>query len=63
MLEVSNKDRIVFAAIGKTKGDVVAYYAAVAARALPHLRARPLSIRHFPKGLSAPVPSKERARA
>jgi bifunctional non-homologous end joining protein LigD len=54
MIEVSNKDRVVFADIGKTKGDVVAYYAAIAPRALPHLRARPLSIRRFPKGLSAP---------
>jgi bifunctional non-homologous end joining protein LigD len=54
VIEVSNADRIVFDEIGKTKGDVVAYYERIAERALPHLIGRPLSIRRYPKGLSGP---------
>jgi len=54
MIEVSNPQRVVFPEVAKTKADVVAYYERIAARALPHLRQRPLSIRRFPKGLGAP---------
>ena len=51
---MSNAGRVVFPEIGRTKGDVVAYYERIAARALPHLIDRPLSIRRYPKGLAAP---------
>lgn len=54
MLQVSNAERVVFPAVGKTKGDVVDYYARIALRMLPHVAGRPLSIRRFPKGLAAP---------
>jgi bifunctional non-homologous end joining protein LigD len=54
MLVISNAARIVFPEIGRTKGDVVAYYERIAPRALPHVLDRPLSIRRFPKGLAAP---------
>lgn len=54
MIAVSNADRVVFPAIGRTKGDVVAYYERVAPRALPHVLDRPMSIRRFPKGLAGP---------
>jgi len=54
MLRVSNPDRIVFPEIGRTKRDVVAYYERIAARVLPHVIGRPLSIRRYPKGLAAP---------
>jgi bifunctional non-homologous end joining protein LigD len=53
-MEVSNADRVVFAEVGRTKGDVVAYYERVAERALPHVLGRPLSIRRYPKGLAGP---------
>lgn len=53
-LKVSNADRVVFPEIGRTKGDVVAYYERIAERALPHLAERPLSIRRYPKGLAGP---------
>lgn len=53
-VEVSNADRVVFPEVGRTKGDVVAYYERMAPRALPHVVGRPLSIRRFPKGLAAP---------
>src|SRR6266567_2304966 len=54
MLEVSHPDRVVFPEVGRTKGDVVAYYGRIAGRALPHLARRPLSIRRYPKGVAAP---------
>jgi bifunctional non-homologous end joining protein LigD len=54
VLSVSHADRVVFPDIGKTKGDVVAYYERIAPRALPHLLGRPLSIRRYPKGLASP---------
>lgn len=54
MVSVSNADRVVFPAVGRTKGEVVAYYERIAARALPHLLERPLSIKRFPKGLAGP---------
>jgi bifunctional non-homologous end joining protein LigD len=53
-IEVSNADRVVFPEVGRTKGDVVAYYERIAARALPHVLDRPLSIKRFPKGLAGP---------
>ena len=53
-MEVSHADRVVFAEVGRTKGDVVAYFERVAERALPHLLGRPLSIRRYPNGLAGP---------
>ena len=54
MIAVSNADRVVFPEIKRTKGDVVAYYERIAAKALPHVAERPLSIRRYPKGLAGP---------
>jgi bifunctional non-homologous end joining protein LigD len=54
MTVVSNADRIVFPEVGRTKGDVVAYYERIAPRLLPHVVDRPLSIRRYPKGLAGP---------
>ena len=54
IMKVSNADRIVFPEIGRTKGDVVAYYERVAERMLPHVAGRPVSIRRYPKGLAGP---------
>jgi bifunctional non-homologous end joining protein LigD len=52
-VEVSHPDRVVFPEIGRTKGDVVAYYERIAPRMLPHLSGRLLSIRRYPRGLAA----------
>jgi bifunctional non-homologous end joining protein LigD len=51
VIEVSHAERVVFPAIGRTKGDVVAYCDRIAERALPHVLGRPLSILRYPKGL------------
>lgn len=53
MVEMSNADRVVFPEIGRTKGDVVAYFERIAPRLLPHVLGRPLSIKRYPKGLAA----------
>jgi bifunctional non-homologous end joining protein LigD len=53
-VEVSNRGRVVFPEIGRTKGDVVAYYQRIAGRMLPHVSGRPVSIRRYPKGLAGP---------
>lgn len=54
MVAVTNADRIVFPAVKRTKGDVVAYYERIAPRLLEHVAGRPLSIKRFPKGLAGP---------
>jgi len=54
MIVVSNANRVVFPDIGRTKGDVVAYYERIAPRLLPYVLDRPLSIRRYPKGLAGP---------
>jgi bifunctional non-homologous end joining protein LigD len=50
-IEVSNPDKVYFPARGLTKGDLVAYYAAVAELALPHLRRRPFHMKRYPNGV------------
>ena len=47
---VTNADRVVFPAIGLTKGELVDYYRRVAEHLLPHLRGRPLTMQIFSKG-------------
>jgi bifunctional non-homologous end joining protein LigD len=53
-VNVTNADRVVFPDVGKTKGDVVAYYERIADRMLTHVIDRPLSLKRYPKGLSGP---------
>ena len=53
-VKVTNPDRVVFPAIGLTKGDLVEYYRRVAPHALPHLRGRPLTMQLFPEGADEP---------
>ena len=48
-LSLSNLDKPLYAD-GTTKGDVIAYYTAVAPVLLPHLAARPLTLRRWPDG-------------
>ncbi|MDW8155527.1 MAG: non-homologous end-joining DNA ligase [Armatimonadota bacterium] len=50
----SNVDKVYFPEAGLTKGDVVAYYRAVAPWILPHLQDRPLTLRRFPEGIHGP---------
>ncbi|MEU9361434.1 non-homologous end-joining DNA ligase [Streptomyces sp. NPDC048301] len=50
-LSLSNLDKVLYPDTGTTKGEVLHYYAAVAAEVmLPHLRDRPLSFLRYPDG-------------
>jgi len=49
----SNPEKAFFPARGLTKGDLVAYYLAVADCALPHLRRRPFHMKRFPNGVES----------
>lgn len=51
-VKITNADRVVFPAVGHTKGDVIAYYERAAPRILPHLERRPLTLRRYPKGIA-----------
>lgn len=52
-LSLSNLDKSLYPD-GTTKGDVIAYYTAVAPVLLPHLLDRPLTLRRWPDGTDAP---------
>lgn len=49
---ITNTDKLFYPDAGHTKGDVIAYYRAVADVMVPHLRGRPLSLHRFPDGLA-----------
>jgi bifunctional non-homologous end joining protein LigD len=51
-VELTHTERILFPDDGITKGDLIAYYRAVADTMLPYLRERPLTLHRFPGGLA-----------
>jgi bifunctional non-homologous end joining protein LigD len=51
-VELSNTGKVLFPEDGITKGDLVAYYQAVAGEMLLPLRDRPISMTRFPDGIS-----------
>lgn len=51
-VRVTNPDRIIDAASGATKRELVDYYARVAALMLPHLAGRPLALLRAPDGIA-----------
>lgn len=57
-LDIHRPDKVLFPADGNakeyTKGDLVAYYRAVAPAMLPHLRGRPLMLERHPDGIDGP---------
>jgi DNA ligase D-like protein (predicted polymerase) len=50
-LSLSNRDKVLWPQDGYTKGDLVAYYRAVAPYILPHLIDRPLTLQRYPDGI------------
>jgi bifunctional non-homologous end joining protein LigD len=48
---LTNQDKVLFPRDGYTKGDLVAYYRAVAPVILPYLRANPLTMERYPDGI------------
>jgi bifunctional non-homologous end joining protein LigD len=51
---LTSLDRVLWPAVGFTKGDMLAYYEAIAPVLLPHLTGRPLTLGRFPAGIDGP---------
>jgi bifunctional non-homologous end joining protein LigD len=51
-VRLSNLDKVFWPQEGYTKGDLIAYYEAVAPRLLPYLRDRPLVLTRYPDGIA-----------
>lgn len=52
-LKFTNLKKIFYPADGYSKRDVINFYAAVSPLLLPHLQARPLSLRRYPNGIES----------
>jgi len=50
---ITHPDKVLFPDDGITKGELAAYYDAVADVMLPHLKARPITMERFPSGIGA----------
>jgi bifunctional non-homologous end joining protein LigD len=50
-LRLSNLDKVLYPGAGFTKGQVIDYYTRVAPVLLPHLHARPLTLKRYPNGV------------
>ncbi|MGH3002041.1 MAG: DNA ligase D [Gaiellaceae bacterium] len=50
-LRISNPDKLYWPAEGISKGDLLAYYEAVAPVLVPHLKGRPFTMRRYPDGI------------
>jgi bifunctional non-homologous end joining protein LigD len=48
---ITHPEKVMFPDDGITKGDLAAYYEAVAAVTLPHLRGRPVTMERYPAGI------------
>ena len=50
-LKLTNLDKVLYPKVGFTKSDLITYYAGVGPVLLPHLRARPLTLKRYPDGV------------
>jgi bifunctional non-homologous end joining protein LigD len=50
-LKLTNLDKVLYPEAGFSKGEMVDYYAKVAAAMVPHLRGRAVTLRRFPEGV------------
>jgi bifunctional non-homologous end joining protein LigD len=50
-LKLSNREKVLYPRAGFTKGRLIDYYAAIAPVLLPHLAARPLTMKRYPEGV------------
>jgi bifunctional non-homologous end joining protein LigD len=60
-LSVSNLDKVLWPKSGFTKGQLVDYYTAIAEVMIPHLQARPITLRRWPDGLDGETFFQKRA--
>ncbi|WP_028476124.1 ATP-dependent DNA ligase [Nocardia sp. CNY236] len=52
-VELSNLDKVLYPVAGVTKGDIVAYYSAIAPAMLPHVAGRPVTRKRWPDGVAS----------
>ncbi|MBA3262338.1 MAG: ATP-dependent DNA ligase [Thermoleophilaceae bacterium] len=52
-LSLSNLEKVMYPAVGFTKGHVIDYYTRIAPAVLPHLRNRPLTLKRYPNGVES----------
>jgi bifunctional non-homologous end joining protein LigD len=50
---ITHPDKVLFPADGITKGELAAYYEAMAPLMLPHLRGRPITMERYPAGIGS----------
>lgn len=50
-LVLTNLDKVLWPEVGFTKRQMISYYASIAPVLLPHLRARPLTLKRYPDGV------------
>ena len=50
-VKITNPDKVLFPRDGITKGQLAAYYEAIAPFMLPHIRARPVTMERYPGGI------------
>ncbi|MEV0295902.1 ATP-dependent DNA ligase [Nocardia sp. NPDC050710] len=53
-VELSNLDKVLYPETGTTKGEVIAYYSAIAPAMLPHIVGRPVTRKRWPNGVDEP---------
>ncbi len=52
-VRISHPDKVIFPDPGITKGELAAYYDAIARVMLPHIRGRPVTLERYPAGIDA----------
>jgi bifunctional non-homologous end joining protein LigD len=50
-VEVSNLDKVLYPKTGFTKGQIIDYYVRISEVLLPHLKARPITLKRYPDGV------------
>jgi bifunctional non-homologous end joining protein LigD len=50
-LKLSNLSKVMYPAVGFTKGQVIDYYRRISPALLPHLKGRPLTLKRYPDGV------------
>jgi bifunctional non-homologous end joining protein LigD len=50
-LKLTNLDKVLYPAVGFTKGQVIDYYARIAPALIPHLKEKPLTLKRYPGGV------------
>ncbi|MFT3859747.1 non-homologous end-joining DNA ligase [Micropruina sp.] len=54
LVKVTNLDKVLYPETGTTKGEVIAYYQAIAPLFVPHARRRPATRKRWPNGVGTP---------